>query len=296
MTKALLIVNPSSGKEKGRSYQKKAEQALLKRFCEVEVQQTKKQGDATDFAFKAAEQGYDAVIAMGGDGTLNETINGLAVHDKRPAFGFVPLGTVNDLARSAGIPLKPKKAIEALKDAVLEPMDIGKIGNTYFMNVLAIGMIAQAVDQVSIKQKTKFGFTAYFMEGLKAFNRKEVLTFSIEFVDGNFEGEAALVVAGLTSSVGGMKKWAPEAELADGLLHVFILKKLDLLNAPGMIHQLMRGKLKDSSSVEYIQTAKMKIRAENEGISVNVDGDSGPELPVSIEVLPSHLQILLPKK
>ncbi|EFR94602.1 diacylglycerol kinase domain-containing protein, partial [Listeria innocua FSL J1-023] len=113
MGKALLIVNPSSGKEKGKTYQGKTEEVLKKRYDEVEVRLTEKAGDATEFASWASEQGFDAVIAMGGDGTLNETINGLAIHEKRPDFGFIPLGTVNDLARSVGIPLKPEKAIQA---------------------------------------------------------------------------------------------------------------------------------------------------------------------------------------
>ncbi|WP_099223594.1 diacylglycerol/lipid kinase family protein [Listeria costaricensis] len=296
MTKALLIVNPSAGKEKSTDYQQKAEQALLKRFDEVVVKQTEKGGDATEFASKAAEEGLDAVIAMGGDGTLNETVNGLAPHDTRPAFGFVPLGTVNDLARSAGIPLKPEKAIKALETAKLMPMDIGKIDDQYFMNVLAIGMIAQAVDQVSVEQKTKFGSVAYFIEGLKAFNRHEMLHFQLAADEEDWEGDAALVVAGLTNSVGGMEKWAPEAKLDDGLLHVFILEKLDLLNAPGMIRQLVRGNLKESGGVRYIQTRELSLEATGNEITVNVDGDPGPELPVKIEVLPSHLQILVPEK
>ncbi|WP_239256218.1 diacylglycerol/lipid kinase family protein [Listeria ilorinensis] len=296
MTKALLIVNPSSGKEKSTDYQQKAEQALLERFDEVIVKQTEKGGDATTFASEAAKEGLDAVIAMGGDGTLNETVNGLAPHEKRPAFGFVPLGTVNDLARSAGIPLKPEKAIEALKTAKMIPMDIGKIDDQYFMNVLAIGMIAQAVDQVSVEQKTKFGSVAYFMEGLKAFNRHEMLHFELAADTEDWEGDAALVVAGLTNSVGGMEKWAPEAKLDDGLLHVFVLEKLDLLNAPGMIRQLVRGNLKESGGVRYIQTRELGLEATGNEITVNVDGDPGPELPVKIEVLPSHLQILVPEK
>uniref|UniRef100_UPI003204FAB7 diacylglycerol/lipid kinase family protein n=1 Tax=Listeria monocytogenes TaxID=1639 RepID=UPI003204FAB7 len=95
-----------------------------------------------------AEQGFEAVIAMGGDGTLNETINGLAIHEKRPDFGFIPLGTVNDLARSVGIPLKPEKAIQALEKAIAVPMDVGRIGDQYFMNVLAIGMMAKIHDEL----------------------------------------------------------------------------------------------------------------------------------------------------
>ncbi|MBC1758566.1 diacylglycerol kinase family lipid kinase [Listeria ivanovii] len=296
MGKVLLIVNPSSGKEKGKLYQEKAEVALKNRYDEVEVRLTEKAGDATDFASWAAKQGFEAVIAMGGDGTLNETINGLAIHENRPDFGFIPLGTVNDLARSVGIPLKPEKAIQSLETSVAVPMDIGRIGELYFMNVLAIGMIAQAVDQVSVEQKTKFGSVAYFLEGLKAFNRNELLHFKLEYDDEIGEGEAALVVAGLTKSVGGIESWAPDAKIDDGYLHVVILTKLGLLDAANLIPQLIRGNLKNSDGVVYIKTKKLKIDASGEDLSINVDGDPGPGVPAEIEVLGSHLNILAPKE
>ncbi|WP_036097751.1 diacylglycerol/lipid kinase family protein [Listeria floridensis] len=296
MTKALLIINPSSGKEKAEGYAAKAKKTLLKRFDRVEEKHTEKGGDATEFASDAALEGFDAVIAMGGDGTLNEVINGLARHETRPAFGFIPLGTVNDLARSTGIPLKPKKAIDMLETAVLKPMDVGKIGDQYFMNVLAVGMIAQAVDQVSVEKKTKFGPVAYFVEGLKAFNRHELLDFKLVYDEGKFEGEAALVVAGLTNSVGGMENWAPEAEIDDGLLHVFVLTKLGLFDAANMLPQLVRGTLKNSDGVLYYKTQHLEIDVSGEDISVNVDGDKGPTMPVNIDVFPSHLNLFVPHK
>lgn len=294
-TKVMLVVNPSSGKEKAEGYADKAEKTLLKRFSEVVVKRTEKGGDATDFASLAAEQNFDAVIAMGGDGTLNEVINGLSIHEKRPAFGFIPLGTVNDLARSTGIPLKPKKAIKMLETAILKPMDVGKIEDHFFMNVLAVGMIAQAVDQVSVEQKTKFGSIAYFVEGLKAFSRHELLQFKLDYDGGHFDGDAALVVAGLTNSVGGMENWAPDAKLDDGLLHVFVLTKLGLFDAAGMLPQLVKGSLQNNEGVEYYQTKHLTIDASGEDLSVNVDGDSGPALPVEIKVFPSHLNLFVPE-
>lgn len=168
MGKAMLIVNPSSGKEKGKVYKDRVYQALLKRFDEVEVKETQKGGDATEFAQVAADNNYEAVIAMGGDGTLNEVINGIAEKPHRPAFGFIPLGTVNDLARSLGVPLRPDRAIKALETARKRSMDIGKIGDTYFMNVLAAGMIAEAVDKVSVEQKNKIRLCCLFCGRIKS--------------------------------------------------------------------------------------------------------------------------------
>src|SRR5690606_27142409 len=109
MREALLIVNPSSGTEQAGALSSVAEEKLAEMYDKVTIKYTEKGGDATAFAKAAAEQGIAAVFAMGGDGTVNETISGLAEQEYRPDFSFVPLGTVNDLARSLGIPMDPKE-------------------------------------------------------------------------------------------------------------------------------------------------------------------------------------------
>ncbi|CAM4131001.1 diacylglycerol kinase family lipid kinase [Listeria booriae] len=295
MEKAMLIVNPSSGKEKGKVYAEKARKALFRRYREVVVKETQKGGDATEFARQAAQERFDVVVAMGGDGTLNEVINGLAEQENRPAFSFIPLGTVNDLARSLGIPLRPDKAIKALETATKRTMDIGKIGDTYFMNVLAAGMIAEAVDKVSVEQKTRFGSVAYFAEGLKAFSRHELLDFEIKYDEGDWKGEAALVIASLTNSVGGMEQWAPEAEVDDGLIHVFIITKLGIIDAAKILPQIALGTLKKADGVMYFSTTTLEIDCTEPEVKVNVDGDPGDTFPIKIEVLKEHLEVLVPR-
>ena len=104
---------------------------------------------------------------MGGDGTVNEGISGLAELDYRPTFGFFPLGTVNDLARALGIPLDAEEAIQNLDINKVKPLDIGKINDQYFMNVVAIGTIPESINNVDSEDKTKWGKFAYFISGFK---------------------------------------------------------------------------------------------------------------------------------
>ncbi len=163
-----LIVNPSSGGEMASSYLELMETQLRNMFEEVTVKETGKQGDAMKFAYEAAKNGHEAVFCMGGDGTVNETINGLAAAGTDVSFGFVPLGTVNDLARALGIPLDPGQAIEMFETAVLLDLDIGKVNDRYFVSNVAAGAIPEAVEEVSVEQKTKLGPLAYFIEGGKA--------------------------------------------------------------------------------------------------------------------------------
>ncbi|MCT4786488.1 diacylglycerol/lipid kinase family protein [Exiguobacterium aestuarii] len=293
MDKVMLIVNPSSGKELGEQHATHAEEVLRERYGHVDVRFTEKEQDATNFAREAAEKQYKAVIAMGGDGTLNEAVTGLAEAPHRPDFGIIPLGTVNDLARALGVPSDPKKAIEALHDAEPTPMDIGKYENGYFMNVIAIGLIAEAVDEVSVEEKTKWGPFAYLIEGVKAFREHSPYELAIESEDGQFDGEAYLVVIALTNSVGGFENFEPDARLNDGLLHVYIFEELGLKDALQLTPALFTGKLKETDSVTSFCTKQVKVTSP-ESLPVNADGDTGGTLPFTFEILPSHLNVLKP--
>ena len=98
---------------------------------------------------------------MGGDGTVNEVINGLAPHDRRPIYGILPLGTVNDLSQALKIPQNVEKAIEMLGSAKVISIDSGKINNQYFGNVVAVGRVPEAIHEVSVEEKSKLGSLAY---------------------------------------------------------------------------------------------------------------------------------------
>ena len=293
MDTVMLIVNPSSGKELGKEHAAAAEDVLRERYSNVDVRFTEKADDATHFAKEAASKQYKAVIAMGGDGTLNEAVTGLAEADHRPDFGIIPLGTVNDLARALGVPSDPEDAIEALKTAQPTPMDIGKYENGYFMNVIAIGLIAEAVDEVSVEEKTKWGPFAYLIEGIKAFREHSPYALSVQAEEHTFDGDAYLVVIALTNSVGGFENFEPDAELNDGLLHVYLFENLGFKDAIQLAPALFTGKLKETDSVTSFTTKRVHVDSP-ESLPVNADGDTGGKLPLTFEVLPSHLNVLKP--
>ena len=293
MSKVMIIINPSSGKEKAEALLPMVEETLREIYEEVKVCKTKGEGDATVFAEEACQQRFDAVISMGGDGTVNETVNGLAEKEHRPYFGLVPLGTVNDFARALHIPLDAKEAIEVFKQSKVKKVDIGKINDRYFMNVLAVGAIAEATYNVSAKQKTRFGSLAYVIEGGKALMNKTPFPLTVEHDHGKWSGKAYLMVAAMTNSVGGFEKLAPEARVNDGKLHMFLIKNLSLPLVMTIIPSLFRGEIKNHEEVEYIQTAEVHISSTEE-LAVNIDGDEGFRLPFRAKVLHDHLRLLVP--
>ncbi|MBT2679144.1 diacylglycerol kinase family lipid kinase [Bacillus sp. ISL-35] len=293
MKKAMIIVNPSSGKEKAKDYVEKIQETLQEAFHLIDVKETEKEGDAAAFATEACVALYDAVIAMGGDGTINEAINGLAEQAHRPALGIIPLGTVNDFARALKIPLEPYEAISILEEQNLRPVDIGKVNESYFANVLAVGAIAEASYNVSAEQKTRLGPLAYFMEGAKSFLNGEAIEISVEHEGGKWEGETFLLLTALTNSVGGFEALAPEADVNDGKFHTFIIKKLSIPKVASLIPSLLRGELEESKEVEYIRTSYLKVSSDKAHV-VNIDGEEGEPLPFSAKVLPGHLDIFVP--
>lgn len=293
MKKAMFILNPSSGKEKARDYAEQVERTLEEMGYSVDTRETQKAKDATEFAAEACQKEYDFVVAMGGDGTINEAVSGLAEQEHHPLFSLIPLGTVNDFARALNISLDPEEAIEALKTGSEKWVDIAKVGDHFFMNILALGQVAESTYEVTPEQKTKLGAFAYFIEGLKAITHDTEQYFNIEYDDGKFEGEAKLVLVALTNSVGGFEKLAPEALTDDGLLHLYIIKNAALPAFIRIAGNMMVGKLDNDPAVEVIKTTKVSIRT-NEPLYCNIDGDEGCATPFVIEVLPRHIRALVP--
>ncbi len=293
MKKAMFILNPSSGKEQASEYREQVEETLFSMGYEVDTRETQKQKDATCFAEEACEKEYDFVVAMGGDGTINEVVSGLAEKKHQPLFSLIPLGTVNDFARALGISLDPPEAIEALKTGYEKRVDIAKVDKHYFMNILAIGDIAESTYEVDPEQKTKLGALAYFIEGVKAITSESETYFEVEHDHGIWSGEAKLILVALTNSVGGFEKLAPEALTDDGMLHLYIVKNVALPAFVRIATSVIRGKLEEDPAVEVVHTTRISIKT-NEPLSSNIDGDEGCTTPFVIEVLPKHIRALIP--
>lgn len=291
MKTALLIVNPSSGGEKAPEFQKQASEKLENYFDRVIVKETEKAGDATRFAREAAQAKFDSVFVMGGDGTVNEAISGLAPEAERPHFGFFPLGTVNDLARALGLPLDPAEAISHFSPERKRPLDIGQVNDSYFMNVVAIGTIPQAINDVAPEEKTRYGKLAYFINGLKELIHYQAYQFQLQLDKENKDISSTTILIGLTNSIGGFETLLPNAKVDDGLLHLVYLKDTHLLETVAALPQLVTGVTEESNQLGYETFTEGIIRLKDGELNINIDGDEGDSLPIHIKVLPSHLSV-----
>lgn len=293
MKKAVLIINPSSGGEKAKSYEDAARNKLQEYFDEVRVEYTEKGGDALSFARKACEDRMHSVFVMGGDGTVNEGISGLAEQEYRPNFGFFPLGTVNDLARALHISLNPEEAIADFDPNRMKTIDIGKINDKYFMNVVGMGVIPEAINRVESEHKTQWGSFAYFASAIKQVMNMRYFKFALDIDGHSKELESSTLVIGLTNSIGGFENILPSAEVDDGFLHLIYIKDSNLLDSVMAVPRLLSGIEESGKNVGYIRfkTGKISLMEAAESLNVNVDGDEGDSLPIELGILPSHIKV-----
>lgn len=289
MKNCVVIMNPSSGKEEALDYKKKIEQQL--EGYNVTFKETAGEGDAKRFAKDACDAKVDVVVLVGGDGTLNEGINGIAEQSHRPTVGIVPLGTVNDFARALQIPMEPDEAIQRLGGKSILA-DIGKVNNHYFTNVVAIGELADAVGNVSVEQKTSLGSFAYLLEGVKAAVQNNHFTIEVKTENETFREEVMIFLCVLTNTVGSFKKVNEKADVADGLLHGFLLKKGSMLDILTVAKNFFSGNSEEHDQIITFDAKEMQVSTSSK-FHLNVDGDLIETTPTTISILPKHIKFFV---
>lgn len=294
---ALVIINPSSGKEQATDYEEQIRETIQDTYSEITVKYTEGEGDATRFAKEAAENNYDFVVSLGGDGTVNETVNGLAPFNSPPKLGIIPMGTVNDLARSLNIPLKPVEAIKLLVSGTEKKIDVGMTNdNIYFTNILGIGSAAKAIHHVDSEEKTKIGSIAYLKAIGKEIMDDHLFPIKFEMEDHSWEGDVSVVLISLIDSLGGSKAIVNEVENGDGNFHIFAFKHLNVTELAKMTPSILMGKLRESDNVQYFKTRQVTITTSaSETQESDIDGEQGPNLPLNLKVLPQHLTVMSDK-
>lgn len=298
LKKVLLIVNPVAGKGEGKKYAKHLQKVLEDNHnSDVKIMITEKEHDATNWSQEATENGFDTVICLGGDGTVSETVNGILKADKQPIFGFVPMGTVNDLGRALGYNMNAEKAIQDFATVRIDKMDVGKVNDRVFTNVIALGPIAEEVMETDSDEKNKFGVFAYIKDGMKAFFKDKGYEIRITASDGTeTELKTNILFVGLTNSIGGVEFMLPEASYKDGKGYLAAIKGHTPISTIRGAFELGLSNL-DADKLFKLSDTTFKIESiQNEKIITNVDGDTGPELPLNIEILSNAIDIIITGK
>lgn len=293
MKRARIIYNPTSGREVFKKHLPEVLQKLEIAGYETSCHATTGAGDATFAARVAVERRYDLVVAVGGDGTINEVVNGLAEQEYRPKLGIIPAGTTNDFARAVQIPRDIEAAADIIARGETIPVDIGRINDKYFVNIGGGGRITELTYEVPSKLKTMLGQLAYYLKGIEMLPSFKATEVCIEYDGKLFEGEVMLFLVGLTNSVGGFEKLAPNASINDGLFSLLILKKTNLADFIRVATLALRGEHVNDPNVIYTQANRIKVTS-NDKVQLNLDGEFGGLLPAEFVNLYRHLEVFVP--
>ncbi|MDB5053379.1 MAG: lipid kinase [Bacilli bacterium] len=290
--RARLIYNPSSGREEMRKRLPEILRRLERGGLETSTHATIGEGDATVAAAEAVERGFDLIIAAGGDGTLNEVVNGVAEKSHRPPIGILPLGTTNDFARALSIPRKWEAACDIIIRQYSKKIDVGKVNQRYFINIAGGGSMTELTYEVPSKLKTMIGQLAYYMKGLEKLPRLKPIELYIKSAEMNLHENVMLFLIANSNSVGGFEKLAPDASMDDGLFDVFILKRCNLGEFIRVVTAALRGEHINDPSMIYFRTSSIQITSPDY-VQINLDGEFGGTLPCIFSMLPSHLDIII---
>ena len=287
MNKIMVIINPTSGGEKALDYKVKLENKARDHFEYVEMKITEKAQDATDFATEASREHYDAVLVFGGDGTVNEVISGIAEKDYIPKLAIIPGGTGNLITKLLEISQDIDNAIDELDFSTTNKIDIGKSNENYFGYIFSIGSLPEAIHNVGIEDKTKFGMLAYAINTMKSVVTDQAFNIAVETENGDYMGPASHVLVLLTNYFADKKIFD---ENKDGYANILILKDASILTKLSVIPDLLKGDVVVNDNIEYIKARHIKISSDSE-LETDVDGDKSADLPVEIKVLDQHIEV-----
>ena len=294
-----IINNPSAGRIILQKYLEIIVGRLVLEgtFKRVDKFDTKGKNDALNEVMKIQENQYDLIIAVGGDGTLNEVVNGVMKAGINIPITVLPAGTVNDFANYLNIPNDIDGICNIFRKGRFVKVDVCRANHNYFINVAAAGLLSDVSLKASVASKTVLGKFAYYAEGIKEIPKKllKSIRCSFRYDNKTFEEDVLLFAILNSSSAGGFKKFAPHAGLNDGKFDVCIFKKSDIFDTASIFLKILRGEHINNNSVRYFQTDNLSVRClESCDILVDIDGENGGHLPVEFKILPSKLKFLIP--
>lgn len=301
--KCLFVYNPISGKGKAEKNKAYIVKKLSERFGEVDVYATQSSGDMTRAAADACGR-YDVLVFAGGDGSFNEVVMGLGERENRPVLGYIPTGTVNDIARSTGIPRSVRGAVKTIVTSQAYALDVMKVNDSYVMYVACSGGLTGCSYKTKQKDKRNFGKIAYALEVLK--NELEFDEYPVTFTSGNgtVDTKAVMVMIMNGISVASMPV-NNMAVMDDGEAEVIIVCD-EPRRRETKVHRHFRYFF---SAIKVFTRGYKRLRKHKQmctykgsdfsmtvspDIVWNFDGEQGMNGNINVKVLNKHIKLIIP--
>lgn len=285
-----FIINPIAGGKRGKKMLKNVEliqSRLRERGVEYALHYTENKGGASTLTASLIANGATDIIAVGGDGTLHEVINGFSNFDK-VNFGIIPCGTGNDFANALNLPLNPKEAIDLILDNTPKYTDFMQMPTVRGLNIIGMGIDVDVLNRYEkLKKKTKFGYTSSLIKTLFKF---KCINFGANF-NGNSKKYFSFIAGIANGKVfGGGLKLCPVADPTDGKLDFVSVDAMNKLKIIGAFIKLKKGKLLTLMQAHHHTTEEIEIIA-NQPYTVNVDGELYENIPFKVKVVSNTLKV-----
>ena len=281
--KAMLILH---GKQAMNEELRSAVHDLRGTGWALDVRVTWEAGDAQRLVGEALSAGYSHIVAGGGDGTLRDVAEAMGLAGADASLALLPLGTANDFARAAGIPLEPAAAL-ALLNTPAQAIDLGQAGDQLFLNMATGGFGSQVTDNTSEDLKIVLGAAAYLFTGLSRFS--ELQAASVELQGPDFQWQGSLLALGIGNGrqAGGGQVLCPEAVVNDGLLDIAILP------APQEVVGALRDLLAGDGLFIRARLPWVEIKS-SQGLDINLDGEPLQADNLRFQARPAAIRLHLP--
>lgn len=287
--KAVFIINLISGTSDKAAIPGLIDQYLDKTQFEYEIAVTQYAGHASEIAAKAKDDGVDVVVAIGGDGTVNEVARAI-VHSST-ALGIIPCGSGNGLARHLLLPLNVRKAIEVINRCEIRQLDYGIINDYPFFCTCGMGF--DAFVSMKFAEAGKRGPITYVENVLREGLKYKPETYTIEDENGTLQYKAFLISCANASQYGNNAYIAPQASMSDGLMDVIIMEPFDVFEAPQISIEMFSKTLDKNSKIKTFRTRHLHIRRDKPGV-IHYDGDpimTGAD--IDVELKPKGINIIV---
>lgn len=293
-----IIINPSSGRETALQ---DLDSVLMHlsgsgNLTRSDICYTSGRYDAMNFAKETKADEYDAIVAMGGDGTVNEVVTGMMRGGVDVPLAIFTSGTVNDFATINGLPQAASDFARMLTNPSYITVDCGKANDDYFLNVVAAGLLTDVAYKANNDVKTFIGPAAYWLSALKdlpSINR----SFPVKITANGqtYEEDIIMFMISNTKSVGGFRSLMSKADITDGVLDMLVIKKMDPIEVVPLLGSLVIGEHINNDNVIYLQSDDITIESE-ENVVLDIDGEEGSSLPAHISCITQAIKLIVPSK
>jgi len=289
--KILFIINPVSGKRSSKNILNEINSGIDPEKYIIDVKYSESAIHVTTLTTNAVQANTDIIVAVGGDGTINEVASCL-IHSKS-TLGIIPTGSGNGLARHVGIPLAIPKAVKLINEAHSKLIDTASINNKAFISIAGVGFDALIARKFATSKKR--GFTTYLQYVTNSFIKYKPKIYQLKINEKVIKTKALFISFANSNQFGYNAQIAPNAKLDDGMLDVCVVQKPNLFEMPLIANLVFLKKIDKSQHVDIIPAEKVTVEREK-GKYVNIDGEAVKmSKKLEVKVVPLSLKIIIPK-